>query len=81
MVRNVPELLLGHQLAVIEDGIDGRLVAESDPVAMADAIEQLLRDPAQASRLAVNARKVALERHGRELMNQRYQALFLELAR
>ena len=66
---------------VIEDGIDGRLVAESDPVAMADAIEQLLRDPAQASRLAVNARKVALERHGRELMNQRYQALFLELAR
>ena len=114
VVRNVPELLLGHQLAVlathyegmplallegmaagcavigsavpgvrevIEDGIDGRLVAESDPVAMADAIEQLLRDPAQASRLAVNARKVALERHGRELMNQRYQALFLELAR
>jgi glycosyltransferase involved in cell wall biosynthesis len=114
VVRNVPELLLGHQLAVlathyegmplallegmaagcavigsavpgvrevIEDGIDGRLVAESDPVAMADAIEHLLRDPAQAARLAANARQVALDRHGRELMNQRYEALFLELAR
>ncbi len=114
VVRNVPELLLGHQLAVlathyegmplallegmaagcavigsavpgvrevIEDGIEGRLVAESDPVAMADAIEHLLRDPVHASRLAANARQVALERHGRELMNQRYQALFLELAR
>ena len=114
VVRNVPELLLGHQLAVlathyegmplallegmaagcavvgsavpgvrevIEDGIDGRLVAESDPLAMADAIEHLLRDPAQAARLAANARQVALDRHGRELMNQRYEALFLELAR
>lgn len=114
VVRNVPELLLGHQLAVlathyegmplallegmaagcavigsavpgvrevIEDGIDGHLVAESDPVAMADAIERLLRVPAQAARLAANARQVALERHGRELMNQRYEALFLELAR
>ena len=114
VVRNVPELLLGHQLAVlathyegmplallegmaagcavvgsavpgvrevIEDGIDGRLVAESDPLAMADAIEHLLRDPAQAARLAANARQIALDRHGRELMNQRYEALFLELAR
>lgn len=114
VVRNVPELLLGHQLAVlathyegmplallegmaagcavigsavpgvrevIADGVDGRLVAESDPLAMADAIERLLRDPVHASQLAANARKVALERHGRELMNRRYQALFLELAR
>jgi glycosyltransferase involved in cell wall biosynthesis len=114
VVRNVPELLLGHQLAVlathyegmplallegmaagcavigsavpgvrevIEDGIDGRLVAGSDPVAMADAIEHLLRDPVHASRLAANARQVALDRHGRALMHQRYEALFLELAR
>jgi glycosyltransferase involved in cell wall biosynthesis len=114
VVRNVPELLLSHQLAVlsthyegmplallegmaaacavigsavpgvrevIADGVDGRLVPESDPVAMADAIEQLLRDTTQAARLAASARKVALERHSRELMNQRYEALFLELAR
>jgi glycosyltransferase involved in cell wall biosynthesis len=66
---------------VIEDGIDGRLVAGSDPVAMADAIEHLLRDPVHASRLAANARQVALDRHGRALMHQRYEALFLELAR
>ena len=113
VVRNVPELLLTHQLAVlgthyegmplallegmaagcavvgsavpgvrevIEDGVDGLLVADSDPVAMADALERVLRDPERASRMATTARQVALQRHGRALMNQRYEDLFLSLA-
>ena len=66
---------------VIEDGVDGSLVAESDPVAMADALERVLRDPEQGARMAATARRVALERHGRALMNQRYEDLFLTLAR
>ncbi len=65
---------------VLEDGVDGRLVAEADPAAMADALESLLRDPAQAHVMASNARRVALERHGRALMNQRYEDLFVALA-
>ena len=110
--RNVPGLLMQHQLAVlsthyegmplaliegmaagcavvgsdvpgvrevISDGVDGRLVAESDPIALADALEALLRDPALAARLAAAARATAIERHGRELMNQRYEDLFLSL--
>lgn len=113
VVRNVPELLKTHQLAVLathyegmplallegmaagcavvgsavpgvrevlEDGIDGLLVAESDPVAMADALERVLRDPERAARMAAIAREVALQRHSRELMNQRYENLFLSLA-
>lgn len=113
VVRNVPELLMTHQLAVLgthyegmplallegmaagcavvgsavpgvrevlEDGVDGLLVAESDPVAMADALERVLRDPVRASRMAATARQVALQRHGRALMNQRYEDLFLSLA-
>ena len=113
VVRNVPELLLTHQLAVLgthyegmplallegmaagcavvgsavpgvrevlEDGVDGLLVAESDPVAMADALERVFRDPERASRMAATARQVALQRHGRALMNQRYEDLFLSLA-
>ena len=113
VVRNVPELLLTHQLAVLgthyegmplallegmaagcavvgsavpgvrevlEDGVDGLLVAESDPIAMADALERVLRDPERASRMAATARQVALQRHGRALMNQRYEDLFLSLA-
>src|SRR5688572_407489 len=112
--RNVPGLLMQHQLAVlsthyegmplaliegmaagcavvgsdvpgvrevISDGVDGRLVAESDPVALADALEALLCDPDRAARLAAAARSAALARHSRELMNRRYEDLFLSLAR
>jgi glycosyltransferase involved in cell wall biosynthesis len=114
VVRNVPELLKTHQLAVlsthyegmplaliegmaagcavvgsavpgvrevITDGVDGRLVPEADAHALADVLEQLLRDPATASRMAATARRVAIDRHSRELMNARYEALFLELTR
>ncbi len=66
---------------VLDDGVDGLLVPEADPVAMADALERLLRDPEDAARIAAAARKAALERHGRELMNRRYEELFLSLAR
>ena len=109
VVRDVPERLMAHQLAVLSthyegmplallegmaagcavigsavpgvrevlaDGVDGLLVAESDPVALADALERLLRDPEHAARMAAAARRVAVERHGRVLMNQRYEDLF-----
>ena len=66
---------------VLEDGVDGLLVNESDPVAMADALERVLRNPAQGAAMAANARRVALARHGRALMNQRYEDLFLDVAR
>ena len=111
--RDVPALLMQHQLAVlsthyegmplaliegmaagcsvlgsdvpgvrevISDGVDGRLVAEGDPVALADALEALLCDPDTAARLAAAARAAAVERHSRELMNRRYEELFLALA-
>lgn len=114
VVRNVPELLMTHRVAVlsthyegmplaliegmaagcavvgsdvpgvrevIEHDVDGLLVAESDARALADALDRLLRDDADAARLGRNARAAALARHGRELMNQRYEALFLSLAR
>lgn len=113
VVRNVPELLMTHQLAVlsthyegmplallegmaagcavvgsavpgvrevIRDGIDGCLVAESDPQALADALERLLRDPASAARMAATARETALASYSQPLMNQRYEALFLDIA-
>lgn len=65
---------------IIDDGVDGRLVAPADPAALAQALEALLADPALAARLGAAARVAALERHGLELMNRRYEELFLALA-
>lgn len=114
LCRDVPGLLLTHQIAVlsthyegmplaliegmaagcavvgsavpgvrevIDDGQDGRLVAPNDPAALADVLHGLLTAPGEVARLGGAARAAALQRHSRELMNQRYEALFCELAR
>ncbi|MFC0676610.1 glycosyltransferase [Lysobacter korlensis] len=65
---------------VIRDGEDGHLVPEGDAAALADVLERLLRDDAHAQQLGRAARAAAIERYSRELMNQRYEQLFLELA-
>lgn len=65
---------------VIADGVDGRLVRESDPVAMADALQMLLEAPAYASALAQKGREKALTQFSRERMNQDYEDLFMRLA-
>src|SRR3569623_894946 len=65
---------------LINEGVDGRLVPENDPAALAIALEQLLRKPEVAAAMATAARKVAVERHSLELINERYEELFLQLA-
>lgn len=64
---------------IIEDGVDGLLVPEGDAQALADALERLLREPVLAAALGHAAREVALREYGRDRMNQRYEALILEL--
>ncbi len=65
---------------VLTEGVDGLLVPDADPPALATALEHLLRNPQDAAQMAANARTLALTHYGRERMNQRYEALFLELA-
>jgi glycosyltransferase involved in cell wall biosynthesis len=65
---------------IIRDGIDGRLVPAADPVALAEVLEHLLSSSEQAALLAAAGRARALEQHGLDLMNQRYEALFRSLA-
>lgn len=48
-VSGIPEL--------VEDGRTGLLVGSKDPVALADAVERLLRDPQKGHSLAVAARR------------------------
>jgi glycosyltransferase involved in cell wall biosynthesis len=52
-LSGIPEL--------VRDGEGGLLVPERDPVALADAMERLARDPALRARLAEGARR-AVER-------------------
>ncbi|MEO6408295.1 MAG: glycosyltransferase [Burkholderiaceae bacterium] len=61
---------------LIRDGETGRLVDEGDPVALADAIEMLLSDPAAAARMAEAGRCEAIALRGRELMLDRYDDMF-----
>jgi glycosyltransferase involved in cell wall biosynthesis len=42
---------------LIRDGVDGRLVPPTDPLAWATALDQLLDDPALATRLGATARE------------------------
>ncbi|MFC4628813.1 glycosyltransferase family 4 protein [Promicromonospora alba] len=55
---------------IVKDGETGLLVRPDDPVALADAIAELLDDPARASTLAAAGRQDATERFGA----QRYRA-------
>jgi glycosyltransferase involved in cell wall biosynthesis len=65
---------------IIQDGVDGRLVAPKDPTALADALEALLNNPQLAAKLAVAARARALAEFSRERMHQGYERLFLDIA-
>ena len=60
---------------VIDQGRTGLLVPPGDATALADALQQVLLDPAMAARLGAAARAQALKAHGHELMWQRYRAL------
>ncbi len=66
---------------VIRHDTDGLLVSEADPNALANALERLLRDDALADRLGTKAHAIALREYSRERMNERYESLFLDLAR
>jgi len=64
---------------VLEDGVNGLLVPESDPQALAQALARLLESPAYAAELGRQARQRALQAHGRDLMTQRYEDLLAAL--
>ena len=65
---------------VLEDGVNGIVVATRDAAALARAIERLLADRALAARLARAGRERVLERHSRETMLDRMERLFLDVA-
>lgn len=54
---------VGGTASLIENDSDGILIQDGDPWHLAGAVKELLGDPELRSRIGINARKKAMERH------------------
>lgn len=66
-------------LEIIEDGVSGRIVPTEDPEALAHAINELLDNPLERSRLASNARRTAHDRYSLTRMATDTERLYREI--
>lgn len=66
-------------LEILEAGLTGKLVAIDDPAALAQAINDLLDDPVESSRLGHNARLAARERYSLARMASNTERIYREL--
>jgi glycosyltransferase involved in cell wall biosynthesis len=64
---------------VVSDGVDGLLVAEGDPGALADALERLARDPELTRRLGAAGSARVTSRYRIERLVDDVDALYREL--
>jgi glycosyltransferase involved in cell wall biosynthesis len=69
---------VGGVCEIVEDGSTGVLVTPGDAKALADAVDRLLKDPLTRARLAANARRRVLERHGISVMVSGHGVAFRE---
>jgi glycosyltransferase involved in cell wall biosynthesis len=69
---------VGGVAEIVEDGRTGVLVTPGDARGLADALSRLLTDRGLASRLAANARRHVVERHGLSVMIDGHRAVFRE---
>jgi L-malate glycosyltransferase len=66
-------------LEIIEDGQSGKLVPPDDPESLAEAINNLLDDPLERSRLGRNAQLVARHRYSLERMAMDTEKVYREV--
>jgi len=72
----VVSFAVGGMVDVIKDGINGRLAPAFDIAALAQAMFQLLMDPAQAAALGAEARRDMVEHAALDVQARNYEALF-----
>ena len=65
---------------VVEDGVNGLLVPEKDPGALAAALRQLADSPEQRIRLATEARQTAVSRLSWEAAAQTFEDCYAQAA-
>ena len=72
LAAGVPVVTTRAAGSVVRDGIDGRIVPERDPVALADAIAEIVEDRDKRARMSEAARERARdytwERYGERLV-------------
>ena len=71
---------VGANPDVISDGAEGRVVPSHDPAALADALEQLARDPQARARMGASARARAEEGYDRPVLAARMVQEYAEVA-
>ncbi len=64
---------------ILEDGLTGKLVSVDDPHALAQAVNELLDDPVESSRLARNAQLTAHERYSLSRMASDTERVYREV--
>lgn len=69
----------GGIVDVLEDGVNGLLVAPRDTAGLVRTLDVLARDPALRARLGAAARRTVIERFDQEQSARRYRTLFAEL--
>ena len=79
--RPVVSTRVGGVPNVVQDGESGLLVPPRDPVAFADAVLALLRDPARGTQLGLAGRRAVFPKHASTRLVQDVERLYLELAR
>jgi glycosyltransferase involved in cell wall biosynthesis len=70
---------VGGVRSVVADGVSGRLVPPGNPIAVADALRQLLSAPAERRRLGEAGRADVRARYGQERLVAEITALYREL--
>ena len=78
--RAVVATAVGGTPEVVRDGETGWLVPPGSAVALADALEQALRDPAEARRRGAAARRAVLDHMSIEAMVARHETFYARIA-
>lgn len=81
MARPVVTSDVGDLAAAVMDGVTGRVVPPGNPTALADALEEVVANPALAARLGAEARRHVLAHSGWEHVAERVEHELLALAR
>lgn len=79
MGRPVIASRVGGLPEIVENGVTGLLVAPDDAPAMADAIQEVLRDPEMAARMGAAAQSRARQKFDFNLFVDAYEAAILDI--